>query len=938
MHVTAARTLTSLALCAAALIASTGAGVPLRAAGAPVNAALRQYGARVSVTAGPGVRKDPRTEPEAAFDNNIHTRQVMTGVPYTFSIELPLRLPVDRIAFAHSDYETEQAPKDVEIALEDGTVLRHTLELKRPVKRKPAWQEVPVGKEARLIRVTVLSNYAPSEKVNWGGMGEIAVLTGVNLDERLKVPGYDPAAPVFVHAPPVAPAAPPQVHLPPRAAPGEHPCLLLTRQEAAELRAALPRTERGKAALEALVKVADAALGAPMEFPDPKGPLAQVKDRGDEVAKRHDRLSLNAGTLGVAYAFTGDAKYARRAAEILLGYAQRYAEYPEHKGVNRSDTGKVMGQRLSEAMWLIPLIESYDYLWDSGALKPADRQAVQEKLLRPAITFIWRKDPAVEVAERDRKDPNWRAAAPPRGTGKPVGNWLNYYNSATLLAGAVMGDRNLVDLAAANFRALLAQGIGSDGMWGEGAIGYQMFALTAMVTGFEAAARQGVDLWGADGARMKLLFDSPLRYAYPDGTAPGINDSGRTRFGDWSTMVYDYAYLRYRDPAYAFLTNASPRQLHMSQAVYFPTRVYETLPEPPATAYGSTVFDSLGYAILRNSGAYALVDYGPHGGVHGHYDKLNLVLFGRGAEKGEELGGEPVFHRYEDPLHDQWTVQTVAHNTLTVDESSQVPCAGKLLVFEDGPGMKGVRAEALAAPGALLDRTVLLADDLVLDLYHGRSAYRRTWDRTFRYHGTMTPAPTPGRPLGARDGYQHLKAADPLPVEQAWKAAWTTPAGRLDLTLAGAPGQQVIPAEGPDREQMALARQSGERADFGAVLALKGWGSAVKSARLVPPGSVEASALEVEQEDGTLTKVVVARGRPGAEWQALGWRSDARVLCVCRRGAELRVLLGGGTFVRADGSDPKDGALELRRPAAGNYAAERRGDRLELLSEWTPAP
>ncbi len=141
-----------------------------------------------------------------------------------------------------------------------------------------------------------------------------------------------------------------------------------------------------------------------------------------------------------------------------------------------------------------------------------------------------------------------------------MGNWLNYYNAATMMAGAVMGDRDMVDLAAADFRGLLAQGIGSDGMWGEGAIGYQFFALTAMVTGLEAAARQGVDLWGFADSRLKMLFDSPLRYAYPDGSAPGINDSGRVRFGDWSTMVYDYAYLRYRDPRYAFLVNQSPRQ------------------------------------------------------------------------------------------------------------------------------------------------------------------------------------------------------------------------------------------------------------------------------------------------------------------------------------------------------------------------------------------
>ena len=59
------------------------------------HAALRQYGARVTVMASQGVRKDPQTEPEATFDNNVHTRQVMTGVPYTFTIEMPFRVAVE---------------------------------------------------------------------------------------------------------------------------------------------------------------------------------------------------------------------------------------------------------------------------------------------------------------------------------------------------------------------------------------------------------------------------------------------------------------------------------------------------------------------------------------------------------------------------------------------------------------------------------------------------------------------------------------------------------------------------------------------------------------------------------------------------------------------------------------------------------------------------
>lgn len=914
------------------------APVGLAAAGAQAklsNAALRQFGARVSVIPGTGVRKDPQTEPEGTFDGNVHSRQVMSGTPYTFTIELPFRLLVERLAFTDSDYESEVAPKDLEVVLDDGTKLQHTLELQRPVKRKPVWQELPIGKEVKTIKITVLSNHIVSEKVNWGGLGEIAVLTAANLEERFRITGHDSKAATFVHLSPMTSSVPSRVHLPTSAKPGEHPCLLMTRTELIELRATLRQTERGKAALAVLTNVADGALSGAVNFPDPKGPLGQIKSRGDDVARQHSTLSEQAGTLGIAYALTGDQKYARRAAEIVLGYAARYAAYPEHKGVNKSDTGKVMGQRLSEAMWLIPLIESYDYICESGLLNAAERKSIEGELIRPAIAFIWRKEPSAEVAERDRRNPGWRTASPAPGTGKAVGNWLNYYNTATMMAGAVMGDTNLLDLAAANFRVLLAQGIGADGMWGEGAIGYQLFALTAMVPGFEVAARQGIDLWSFDHCRVKMLFDSPLRYAYPDGTAPGINDSGRARFDNWSTMIYDLAWLRYQDLNHASLVNSSPRQLQMSQGVYFPTRVYENLPEPPASRYPSTVFGNLGYAILRNTNVYALLDYGPHGGVHGHYDKLNLVLFATGdGGKADELGGEPVFHRYEDPLHGEWTRQTVAHNTMAVDESCQLDCTGRLLVFEDTPQVKVMRGEAVAASGALLDRTVIVTEDAVLDLYRGRSSFRRTWDRTFRYQGHLTPfaqKPDDAKPLGQRDGYQHLHVQQRLPAGEPWKASWQTTIGQLNLTLAGSPGQQVILAAGPDKEEMVLARQEGDQASFASVLSMEAWRNPVQTARWVSTGDANTAAFEMEQKDGTATRVVIAHGPTPVTnaWQALGWRSDARVLCVRQKGPELTLLLAGGTFAQA-------GESEVCQPSSGNYLVERRDGKLEVVSKWMP--
>ena len=903
------------------------------------NAAQAKYGARISLTVTKEGSRDPTTQPEDAFDGNIHTRCILRGaLPYTFTIELPSAIALDRITFADSDYETERAPKEIEITLDNGPAIRQTLALLRPEKRKPSWQEVALGgRTARVVRITVLSNHEPSPTVNWGGLGEIALLTSSDLDAQFAVPGADSAsAATFIHPPSLTEGgtAPQKVTLPPVAAPGEHPRLLLTRGEIAALKTTLAGSERGVAAMKGLLQVANGDAGMAVNFPDPKGPLGQIKDRGDAVAKQHDRLSLAAGTLGVAYALTGNISYAAKAAEILRGYAERYDAYPEHKGVNRNDTGKVMGQRLSEAMWLIPLIESYDYLYDSPALTAEDKQRIETQLIRPAIAFIRNKPTDAEAAARDSRTPGWRTAAPVKGN---AANWLLFYNAATMMAGAVLNDTNMKDLAAADFRHLLFNGIGADGMWEEGAIGYQFFAMSALTGGLETAARQGIDLWSFDDNRMKRLYDSPLRYAYPDGSAPGINDSSRVRFGDWSTMTYDYAYLRYGDPAYAYLVNASPRQLQTSEGVYFPTRIYTPLPEPKAISFPSTVFESLGYSILRSPRTYALIDYGPHGGVHGHFDKLNLILFATGADgKGDEMGGEPKFHRYEDPLHDEWTKATIAHNTLTVNETNQIASEGKLLLFEDTAPFKIMRAESTtSAPGARLDRTVVVTTDAVLDLFHGQSATSRTWDRTLHFQGSlagMPPASPNATPLGARDGYQHLNVAAHRPVtDTAWTGVWATTIGPFSATVAGAPGQEVILARGPDDDQIALARQTGDRADFAMAYSLHG-ASPIKTLRslsTVSTGDPNTVAVEMTQANGVVTTVIVAHG--SGAWKTLGWESDARVLCVQQKGVEKTLLIAGGSF--ATGKD----IGRVRHPAAGNYLIRQSGSgNVEFVSAWSP--
>jgi hypothetical protein len=914
------------ALLFAALPAVTSLALDLTNAAAPEN------GARVSIECGKDVHRNASTPPESACDGNAHSRCVVTGVPYTLVIELLDKLPVEKLAFAHSDYATEEAPKELAIEFDDGTKLQHTLEHKPTSGRKPAWQELalPEPKQAQKIRVTVVSNYPGG--VKWGGMGDIAVLTRADLKRALAIPDHDPAAPAFVHAAkPAALHKAVEVSLPPRVKPGEHPCLLIGKSELDEFKALLEKTERGKAALSALLDVAEPLVKRTFEFPDPQGPQAQVKDRGDAPAKAHDALSKACGTLGRAYLFTGKAVYAQKAREILLGYAERYEKYPEHRGVNKNDSSKVMAQRLSEAMWLTPMIEAFDSTYDSGALTDADKKAIESGLIRPCLKMIHRKDPKELAAGLDKSAPGWRTAVPSRPA-KPqvVGNWTNFYNFATIAGGAALGDQDLIDLAVYDTKKNIQAGIGEDGMWGEGAVGYQMFAMQALLPALEIAARQGIDLYSFENCRLKMPLDAVFWYAYPDGSCAGINDSARSRLGGWSAMVYDFAWLRYRDPNYAYIVNEAPRQLHVTEGVYYFTRVCDKVPEPArVTAYPSVVFDTLGYAVLRDDRSFLLMDYGRHGGTHGHYDKLNLLVYAA----GDELGGEPVFHRYEDALHGEWTVQTLAHNTVTVDERSQVACDGKLLCFEDAGPLKIMRAETAGAyPGVLLDRTVVFTGDALVDLYRGRSQREHVWDRTLRFQGKLRDAAEQLQkaqdPLGARGGYQHLRVAATKAADQAVSFTWETEKTQLQAAVAGAPGLTAVTALGPDKDEMVLLRQKGPRADFGAVFSVTPWGDAPQAVKWLDNG--EAVAALAFEKGGDTVQIFVAH-KAGA-WQTGDWKSDARVLAV-RAGKDgvTQVCWCGGTFVENAAR-----GVNLKTEKAGNAFAQQKDGKLAVTSQWAP--
>ena len=213
------------------------------------------------------------------------------------------------------------------------------------------------------------------------------------------------------------------------------------------------------------------------------------------------------------------------------------------------------------------------------------------------------------------------------------------------------------------------------------------------------------------------------------------------------------------------------------------------------------------------------MDVGPNSGPHDHPDKLNLLIYA----DGDELAGEPRFYRYEDPRHDDWTLPTVAHFTVSVDETSQLHTSGKLLGFCDAGAVKVVRGVCdTAYPGVGLDRTVVQMPGYIADIFRAYSPHQHTYDYPLCFRGEVDVLK--GVDEGnlramaeSRPGYKHIRAMPALSVTGNWTGTWTratadrTPANRVKVTMLEAAGMQVIAGKDVDQRDRVLIRQRGGR-------------------------------------------------------------------------------------------------------------------------------
>ncbi len=451
---------------------------------------------------------------------------------------------------------------------------------------------------------------------------------------------------------------------------------------------------------------------------------------GNAIANVHENYAREIADDGLVFQVTGEARYAAHAREILLAYAERYLTYPVHdnQGKPGGRGGRVASQSLTEATWLIDVVQGADLVWDT--LSEADRSAITDKMLRPALEEI----------------------IIPQKYG--IHNIQCREDSAIGLVGFLLNDPKLISQAIDDpkygLRAQLEQGVEPGGFWLEGSTGYHFFAMDGMWQLMEAARNCGVDLYGP---QFKSLFDGPLSLAMPNLSLPNFNDSGISPLREHSE-IYELAVARYHDPAYAALI---PKNRSSRMALLFgATNVQAGNVQVPVASRNLT---GPGYAILeRGEGADATwlgLKYGPHGGGHGHPDKNSFILYARGEVIAPDVGA----HAYGSPLHTGWDKTTLAHNTLVVDEKSQAPAQGNCLAFGSEKGVDySVTDAGPIYPGVHFIRTAaMLTPDVIVFIDQIEADAPHTFDLAYHQVGFWDDLP-PGTKWSSKqsDGYKYF--------------------------------------------------------------------------------------------------------------------------------------------------------------------------------------
>lgn len=552
-----------------------------------------------------------------------------------------------------------------------------------------------------------------------------------------------------------------------------HPRVLLNNEDVAAMKIAAEKYPLFKESFEQRKASVDAKIGKVIDVPLPKDP------GGGYTHEQHKKNYTLVRDAGILYLLTDDKRYAELVRDVLFLYAKMYPTLGEHPAKKEEAPGKLFWQSLNEAVWLVHVSQAYDAVY--GALSAGERAFIEKDLLRPVATYL--SDESPKTFNRIHNHGTWAAAA--------VG-----------MTGYAIGDNEFVEKALlgldksgkSGFLKQLEQLFSPDGYYTEGPY-YQRYALMPFILfgyAIEKNDPQRHIFDYRDGILLKAVYTT-VDLSYKGLFFP-LNDAIKDKGLSTPELGYGLAiaYSITQDPtllslaSYQLSMDLSPGGALMAKGID------ENLGKPfnfrSVDLRDGANGDEGALHILR-SGAKEndqalVVKNTSQGMVHGHFDKLTWLFYDNGKEVVSDYGAsrflnvEAKYGGHYLRENDLWAKQTIAHNTLVVDERShfdgvlavaEAHHPSELVYVDD----EKVKLSSAKMDGAYDDvsfrRTMamLTLDDLeypvVLDLMDVNSSKQHQYDLPVFYQGHLMEtnfaydaSKTSMAPLGKKNGYQYL--------------------------------------------------------------------------------------------------------------------------------------------------------------------------------------
>lgn len=558
-----------------------------------------------------------------------------------------------------------------------------------------------------------------------------------------------------------------------------HPGLFLTPKGVKEIRSSLGKYSMFDQSFNELKKIADEALVAEILVPQPKD------GGGGYTHEKHKKNYYEMNAAGILFQITKDKRYALFVKDMLYAYAEIYPTLGLHPATKSATPGKIFWQALNEAVWLVHTSMAYDCVYDFMSEK--DRKHIETNLFYPICEFLSNGNPEnYKVFNKMHNHGTWATAA--------VG-----------MIGYVMRDKNLTDMALygsnkdgkTGFIRQLDVLFSPDGYFTEGPY-YQRYAIWPFMTFAQVIQNQQPELKifaYRDGILLKAV-DKLLQSSYM-GEIFYLNDA-LTKTFKTQEIVYAVNIAYKNNPKNKSLFDIVRQQgdFIVSDAGIATAKAFYKEKNKPYYMYESLFMrdgqhgTEGGIAIIRNSNtpdATCLTFKATsHGLSHGHYDKLNITLHDNGNAILTDYGAvrflniEPKYGGHYTKENYSWGMQTIAHNTVTINEIShfeaKIDVSSEFnpeILYHDFSTKEVQLISALeknAYPGTAMQRTTAMLNHpvfefpVVIDVFRVKSPQvNQTIDLPFYYQGHMVSTnfdyqknTVELKPLGDKNGYQHL--------------------------------------------------------------------------------------------------------------------------------------------------------------------------------------